>query len=513
MNNDINNNLDENSSDNENLKKDINKLKTTMKNIINKKKQNKKEDNKEGFSAYFTPKEHKMKDNLNDIYKVGGIFNILQTKLGSSTSEKVETNNPDSFLKFNNYFKDITIFEKISNLTGDDLGTANGWKIIFEFILYFIPTLIAVIIYELINLTPISLETSNVHHEHEHQHENGGPNHDHDHDHSKQEWKTFYEKRAYDKMSTIHAAYEWVYIWISLYVTYILILRIFTDNEDYKLKTIGEYTKTGIQLLDILVQVITTFLTLLPDLFHLLIMSIGICFNYLGISSYPSLNFLIMFIISYFFVYIFLNKIGLMFLQVFDWEADPAIPTFILFAIPFQFIKFFYDMATSSGGDPSASVMSKAPSMYQFGIIIIILIIIWICISLGLSPLAQIIFIWYFVFSLFGSPITMFSFIAGFFGENSVINEAEKYINKSVDLNDPSFMGLLNSLINKYVYPYFSIFMQIIFFINKTIQYFFTIKLTTIKIFLMTFNVYIGLSLLFTFISYLKNNTDFNTSS
>ena len=512
MNNDINNNiLDESSSNNENLKKDINKLKTTMKNIINKKKENKKNDNKEGFSAYFTPKEHQMKDTLPvNLDKVGGIFGMLQSKL--SSEEKVDTNDPKFFLKFDNYFKDITIFEKISNLTGDDLGTANGWKTIFEFILYFIPTLIAVIIYEVINLTPISLETSNVHHEHEHDHDNG-PNHDHPHDHSKQEWKTFYEKRSHDKMSTINAAYEWVYIWISLYVTYILILRIFSENDDYKLKTIGEYTKTGIQLLDILVQVITTFLTLLPDLFHLLITSIGTCFNYLGISSYPSLNFMIMFIISYFFVYIFLNKIGLMFLQVFDWEADPAIPTFILFAIPFQFIKFFYDMASSSGGDPSASVMSKAPSMYQFGIIIIILLIIWICISLGLSPLAQIIFIWYFIFSLFGSPITMFSFIAGFFGENSVINEAEKYINKNVDLNDPSFMGLLNSLINTYVYPYFSIFMQILFFLNKTIQYFFTIKLTTIKIVLMTFNVYIGLSLLFTFISYLKNNTDLNTSS
>ena len=138
MNNDINI-LDENSSNNENLKTDINKLKTTMKNIIDKKKKHKKNDNKEGFSAYFTPKEHQMKDSLNDIYKVGGIFGMLQTKLGSSTSEKVDTNTPDSFLKFDNYFKDITIFEKISNLTGDDLGTANGWKTIFEFILYFIP--------------------------------------------------------------------------------------------------------------------------------------------------------------------------------------------------------------------------------------------------------------------------------------------------------------------------------------------------------------------------------------
>lgn len=503
--------IDENLSNEELIiKQDMEDLKDNMKRIVDSKIDQEHNDDsikdnakKEGFSSYFTPTEHKLKDGKLNLSKVDGIFGMLKNKVSSSLDD-INVKDPKLLdLNFKNFFKDVTIFEKISNLTGSDLSTAAGWKIVFEFILYFIPTIIAVIIYELINLTPISLEKSNINHEHEHDHENG-PNHGHPHDHSKQEWKEFYEKRSSDKMTTIHSAYEWVYIWISLYVTYILTLRLFSEDENYKLKTIDEYMKTGIDLLDILIQVITKFLTLLPDLFHLLITSIAVAFDYVGLSYYPSLNFITMYLISYFFVYIFLNKIGLMFLQVFDWEADPSIPTFILFAIPYQLIKFVYGMMDDAGDDPIASMMAKSPLMYQFGIAILIFLIIWICISLGLSPLAQIIFIWYFIFALFGSPITIISFISGFFGINSIIADAEKYINKDIDENDESFMGILNTIINKYIYPYFSIFIQILFFLNKTIQYFFSIKLLTVKVVLLSFNIYIGLSLLFTFISYLK---------
>ena len=468
--------------------------------------------NKEGFSTYFTPKEHNpqkeelevpFKDSLNKVFHYLNNDNIQDERLEESE---------ELTIRFKKIFTQASVFEKIYNLTWGDLFAFNtedidykspeklfttkllaAWQTLFEFLFYCIPTLIAMAIFYLVDMFPAVPETTTEKHHHSHHPEK--MEHTHEHEHVFSDWTKFYKDRSSDKRTLILAAYEYLYIWIAIYIAYVLYLRMFGSRP---LQPVEKLMKTGNDSLDGLVMILTMFLLALPTLFQF---SIDLYRNALiktEISSYPTLCFFVVFLFSYLFCYLFLNKFGKMFLEIFEYQSNILTYIFIFLGAAIAYAQSWGVLVATN--DDTAVEKGKIFS----GPIVLVLGLILLIISLSFAPVAQFIFVLYVLYAMIDNPMDLIKYLMSLFGGKSSIQvEAEKLINTSQNNkgDDASFFGKLDYYGHIFIYNFLSLFINVIYFLNKAISFFLDLKLMPVRNVLGSLSMY---SFLLSFVMYLS---------
>lgn len=502
-------------------------IKERIKEIYNEKEK------KEGFSTYFTPNEHDAKDSK---LKMPNVFDSIAKKIeakslsttsgnnstGTGTGQpgdgkKEKEKNPnfmesETGIRFKQYFKQVSIFEKMADFNFSalfsydknkdfaDQELLKSWQTLFEFLLYFIPTLIAMGVYEIVNLFPVTPETTEYKHRHSHDHDR--ESHIHDHEHTNTDWNKFYKNRASDKKVIIGSAYEYLYIFVAVYIAYVLIYKF--NNED-GLVPIEKFLTFDENFVDSILRIVFMYLTALPTLFRLVLIGIKHGLEYTSISEYPTLNFFSLYLVAYLFCFLFLNKMGKMFLDIFNWESDDLVIMFIGIGVLLSFAQFFGELISN----PNLNKFLLALLFAIGGIVFIIIFIVHITLSISLAPLAQGIFIIYVLFTMVSGPSDIVGYISSFFGGSSKLYQfATEYINKSKnhDKSDNSFFGNLDYYANIFIYDYFFIFIQCVFFLSKSISFFQELKVASIRNVFGSINIYLFLLLFVIFVSSLLYN-------
>jgi hypothetical protein len=210
-------------------------------------------------------------------------------------------------------------------------------------------------------------------------------------------------------------------------------------------------------------------------------------------------SFLILFMICYILVYFLLDKFGKMFLQVFDYKADKTVIMFIIGSWVYYMFNSFFDYVKVGMFGPVAFMIG------QF---------LYLCISVMLAPIAQMLFVVYF-FYVFSGNIYSFDSVTGMELSSlkekhaSLINQnptlfslVNGYINPPVEESVPdSFWGTMNDVARKYVYPYFLLVLMILFFFYKGLESAITLKVKNFKWYftIINFVTLIGLGALYRF--------------
>jgi len=175
--------------------------------------------------------------------------------------------------------------------------------------------------------------------------------------------------------------------------------------------------------------------------------------------------------ICYILVYFLLDKFGKMFLQVFDYKADKTIILFIIGSWVYYMFFSFFDYVKVGMFGPLAFMIG------QF---------LYLCISVMLAPIGQMLFVLYFFYVLTGNYHTFFAIpdIWRFDEEKrknpSIFTQVNEKINET-HLDDSSFLGTMNTCIQTYFYKYFLLVIMILFFFYKGIESAITLKVKNFK--------------------------------
>lgn len=198
-------------------------------------------------------------------------------------------------------------------------------------------------------------------------------------------------------------------------------------------------------------------------------------------------SFLILFMICYILVYFLLDKLGKMFLQVFDYKADKTVIIFIIGSWVYYMFNSFMDYLKMGFIGPIFFMIG------QF---------IYLCVSIMLAPIAQMIFVVYF-FYVFSGNIYSFDSIFGtqFSGLEKSSFELAKDRIQAVKPADDTCLGTMNSVAQTYIYKYFLHVIMMLFFFYKSMESFITLKVSNFKWYfgVLNFLVFCGLSYLYSY--------------
>ena len=345
-------------------------------------------------------------------------------------------------------------FTKVIPIEGKDFTSLQGWKRIFTLLFSIYPAIVNRFTDDFVDTIASNTKT------------NDTPNE------SKKKIKN-------DKRTLSHGAYEFIYIFIALYMTYIMYGRIYSNDSSHRLPSIVSFFETGNSTIDQFTD------TLLPYVYapcfmfqYIFTGGIPSFFSFFKLDlSVPTLLFACMFIIMYFFVYFFLDEIANMFLGIFDYRANPMMYMFIVFAWLFNVF-----------ANVSTSIESQAfgPILYVVGSIIIL------AVSMIIAPFAQLFFVLYLLYAFIGSPREIMKNVMGLMGSSdntSIIYNTKETINLSDESDQTKLLTGFDYVVYTYGVKYVIFFLMFLFFLFKTIQGFSEYQIDTVRGLVSIFNI------------------------
>jgi hypothetical protein len=352
--------------------------------------------------------------------------------------------------KGNFFSKSAKKVQKAIPIQGKDFTSLQGWKRIFQSIFSIYPGVVNRFTDEFVD-TVASNTNTNV---------------------SRQKYK---EDKKDDKRTLSHSAYEFIYIFIALYMTYMIFSRVYSST---KLSSITELFETGNSTLDDVIPTMLLYVFAPCEMFYYMFTEgFRTLFSWMGLESTPTLRFTCLFMMCYFLVYFFLDEIGKMFLNVFDYRASSSMYMFIVFAWLFYlFVSFsqknFWAMALN----------------YLWVIATIILL----ALSMAIAPIAQLLFVIYVLYACIGSLQDIKQFLFRLIGgrdNDSFVYNTEEILKNSMFSNQTELRGGFDHIMYKYGIKYILFFLMLLFFLFKTIQGFTDFKISTVGGLVTIFNI------------------------
>ena len=381
---------------------------------------------------------------------------LLNTEgFASTMQEEMEYKTENTKTKWKN------AFHGLATMKVTDLQKPKGWKTLFETLFYLYPKITGIIVDDFIDGVPAHIDSN-----------------------SNSE-KEFYKNREYDKVTVKHTTHEFGYLLVALYFSHMLYARLYGTGHD--LLSIEEYVKTGYQKIDKVMDILFSLVYSPCHMFHFLLFDgLEKLITMMGLDSYPTLQFIVIFVLCYHFAYTYLDKFVRMFLSVFDYKADASIYLFIIAGYIFFMI---------SNSDKWYAVFRTS----AFFVASIILLVI----SLILAPLSQLFFVCYSIYALAGSPSDWYKVAMSFFTskEETVFDETRLQLGQSTMSSTESILGGFDFLSYKYAIKYLFFFLMLLFFLFKTIQSAIELKVLPIRTAVSSINAYITMTMLVIYIA------------
>ena len=377
---------------------------------------------------------------------------------------------------------------------------AKGWGKIFKAIFYMYPILVRLIVDDCVAATPITMEG----------------------DISTEKFK---ENKKHDGDIMINTAHEFGYVLVTLYFSHMIYARLYSGKAEYLLKrieTITDFSETLGVSNYLLHRIFFLYLTLLPTLvYYFLYHILKNCISFMGLDNYPSLKFVVIFIVCYGIANFFLDKLAKMFLQIFEWKASATtyvlivISWFIhLLSLPYEAMKktmqdsagkaVGFDTGGLAGGVQVGGVdvggmppgMPAIPTEFDLmiqssGLYIFVLLIHLAIALLFWAPLCQLIGVIYIGYALVGGPSDWLAVFKSFADKDAetCFKETGGICEKSLNYRD-EMMGGFDNFSYLYAYRYLFIFVMLLFFSFKTIQSAIEMKVLALRTFITTINAY-----------------------
>jgi len=379
-----------------------------------------------------------------------------------------------------NKWKDT--FRFLTELEADDFGKPKGWQRILETIFFAIPRVIDLAIDDFVKTVPMTPED--------------GP------------YADYLEKRLNDRQMIVHSAYEFFYVLFTMYFSHMIYSRIYTKNRLLSMQNLIGYVCSQFPALsEFIDQYLTYFLRFPCDvIFFMVTQGIPTLFSMFFVANYPTLRMFCLFLIIYMFCYHFMGTWASMFLQIFEFKANPSIYMFILIA----WVNYFI-----------TNRVSIALTIFSSGIFFFVIkMILHLVLSFVAAPLAQLMFVLYCAYTFLGSPMDILSFITSWF-----IPETETFFQKaayniagSINSDPETLFGSFDKLSYKYGYRFFFFFVMILFFFFKTIQSATELQVSQVRQYIGTTNAYITATMLIIYLAkYFQDDPmptqDFSVSS
>ena len=350
-------------------------------------------------------------------------------------------------------------FKFLTDLTWNDMRRPDGWHNIFKGILYTYPILVRLIVDDIISVVPTTME-GNISDE------------------------SFTKKKKHDAAIMVNTAYELGYTMLAVYSSNIIYTRLNSDS--MHLQSVHKFLKVGIGNVDYLLgQIVFLYLTLSPTLlYHFLYDILKMAIRAFGLNEYPTLKFIFIFLVCYYIIHVFLDKMCEMFLQIFEFKADPSMWIMIVsswFVRTLSIVPMSY--AEAAGRPPNAppiltelDILAHSKGLYIF------VLLIHLAVSLYMAPLGQFVFVLYMFYAFFGYPWDSFS---------EVIREVEMDCHKSFHSNKEEILGGFDNFAYLYGYRHGLLFIMMLFFCFKTIQSAVEMKILALRTAVTTINAYI----------------------
>ena len=379
-----------------------------------------------------------------------------------------------------NKWKDT--FRFLTELEADDFGKPKGWQRILETIFFAIPRVIDLAIDDFVKTVPITPEDGT--------------------------YADYLEKRFNDKQMIVYSAYEFFYVLFTMYFSHMIYSRIYTKNRLLSMQDLIGYVCSQFPALsEFIDQYLTYFLRFPCDvIFFMVTQGIPTLFSMLFVANYPTLRMFCLFLIIYMFCYHFMGTWANMFLQIFEFKANPSIYMFILIA----WVNYFMTHG-----------VSIALTIFSSGIFFFVIkMILHLVLSFVAAPLAQLMFVLYCAYTFLGSPMDILSFITSWFiPETDTFFQKAAYNIAGSNNSDPeTLFGSFDKLSYKYGYRFFFFFVMILFFFFKTIQSATELQVSQVRQYIGTTNAYITATMLIIYLAkYFQDDPmptqDFSVSS
>ena len=425
-------------------------------------------------------------NNTEDIQIIDN-FNQYKEKEGETpTADYVKMLNMNSnMIKDNvdaekNKWKDT--FRFLTELEADDFGKPKGWQRILETIFFAIPRVIDLAIDDFVKTVPMTPEDGS--------------------------YADYLEKRFNDKQMIVHSAYEFFYVLFTMYFSHMIYSRIYTKNRLLSMQNLIGYVCSQFpELSEFIDQYLTYFLRFPCDvIFFMVTQGIPTLFSIFSVANYPTLRMFCLFLIIYMFCYHFMGTWANMFLQIFEFKANPSIYMFILIA----WVNYFI-----------TNRVSIALTIFSSGIFFFVIkMILHLVLSFVAAPLAQLMFVLYCAYTFLGSPMDILSFITSWFNpETDTFFQKAAYNIAGSNNSDPeTLFGSFDKLSYKYGYRFFFFFVMILFFFFKTIQSATELQVSQVRQYIGTTNAYITATMLIIYLAkYFQDDPmptqDFSVSS
>lgn len=408
------------------------------------------DDSKRSFQESNTAKKldsifkKKIKNNFKNIEPLSQMdisYNTKQQKPKTKQETKTEGFKSDFFDAVDHYSKEEQEADKkrtkkffndmglkMDSIQGKELKKPEGWRKLFEIIIYFVPGIIKLITKRVTQIEILRSETQD-------------PKND----------NTYKDYQKKDAEWLTESGYEFCQIFLAAYFASAMYYRLLV-NDTPKEPEIMKYLYTGQSSIDnFLHGWIFVFLLFLPNTFHFLIYDILKFKVVKHINQFPTICYLFFYFLSLFFCSFFLDKLVQMFLDVFEFKANPLIYVFVVFG----FIAYITNL------DLKNKILSTILNIFY-----IIYIILHLLFSITLAPIAQLIFTIYMLLFFSGGPTYVIAFVKGLINGRSIVSERVSESEKS----DLSFWGNFDNFLYKYVYKNFFAFMLLIFFFYKALH-------------------------------------------
>ena len=380
-------------------------------------------------------------------------------------------------------------FKFVTDLKPKDMGIefkgvkpkATGWGKIFKAIFYMYPILVGLIVDDVVSAVPKTMERKMSH-------------------------DTFDKKKKHDALIMVNTAYEFGYTMLSIYFSHMIYARLYGSN---RLKNVDEFLRVGMPPVDFLLhRFVFLYLTLLPTLvYHFFYDVLRNVVWGMGLDGYPTLKFIFIFLVCYGITHLFLEKMGNMFLQIFDYKASGFMYIMIILAWVQHLLSLPYDAFKQKQAEAQGQLMGNMAGMTsgfpgitsEFDILIntrglyIFVLLIHLAASLMMAPLCQLVGVVYIAYAFAGSPSNWIAVLSGllFKTASSFMSEVQTDCSKSVFSNKEEILGGLDNIAYLYGYRFWIFFIMMLFFFFKTIQSAVEMKLLALRTAVTTINAYI----------------------
>jgi hypothetical protein len=364
------------------------------------------------------------------------------------TQDYIDKNFTHTKTRWKNAFKFLT------DLKATDMQKPHGWQKIFRALFYIYPITTGLAVDDFVEAVPVTVD-GNV------------------------SIQDFIKKREMDKEHIKHTAYEFGYLLLTFYFSYMVFARLYGGR---MLEPIQHYVKTGNAGIDQNIERIFHLVFAPCSIFRFILFDgFPKIIKLMGIDSYPTLRFTFIFIICYYFSYFFLGKFAKMFLNVFEYKSNPSIYVLLVAAWVFFLVsnsdKWYATFATTA-----------------FFLVSIILLVV----SILMAPMAQLLLVVYVVYALVGSPSDIYKALTTLFmkRDDTLFEQVNIQVAQSNLSNTNTIFGGFDQLLYKYAFKYLFFFLMMLFFAFKTIQSAFELNIDTIRMSITTINAYITATML-----------------